>query len=60
MNRNGLLVAGITEADYKKWCKDNKKPAYRTETKADFFARIQDGRLVKDANGNLVKKNRRK
>ena len=50
---------GVTEAEYKAWCKENKKPSYKPETKADFFARIQDGRLVRDANGKLIKKYRR-
>lgn len=61
MNKQVFLVAGITEKDYKQWCLDNKKPAYKASTKADFFARIQDGRLVKDKiTGKLIKKYRRK
>lgn len=56
MNKNAFIVAGVTEYDFKNWCKENKKPAYKTSTKQDFFARIRDGRLVKDASGKLVKK----
>lgn len=59
MNRQLNRYVGVTETDYKNWCKENGKPSYKPETKADFFARIQDGRLVKDANGKLVKKYRR-
>ena len=59
MNKQIRRFVDVTEADYKDWCKENKKPAYKPETKAEFFARIQDGRLVKDANGKLVKKYRR-
>lgn len=59
MNKKALMIAGVTENDFKKWCKDNNKASYKTEVKVDFFARIQDGRLVKDANGNLVKKKKR-
>lgn len=60
MNKQLFQEVGITEADYKKWCKDNKKPSYKSETKEEFFARIQDGRLVKDKSGNLIRKNRRR
>lgn len=60
MNKDALKIAGVTEADFQKWCKDNKKAAYKTSVKADFFARIQDGRLVKDSSGKLVRKNRRR
>lgn len=60
MNRQLLQQVGITEAEYKRWCKENGKPSYKPEVKEDFFARIQDGRLVRDSSGKLVKKNRRK
>lgn len=56
MNQTALKLAGVTETEYKKWCKDNKKAPYKAATKAEFFARIQDGRLVKDKNGNIAKK----
>ena len=60
LNKQAFEVAGVTENDYKKWCKENGKAAYKQSSKEDFFARIQDGRLVKDASGKLVKKYRRK
>lgn len=60
LNKQAFEIAGVTVDDYKKWCKEVKKPAYKPSTKEDFFARIQDGRLVKDASGKLVKKYRRK
>jgi len=60
-NKQAFLLADVTEYDYKQWCIENKKPAYKASTKADFFARIQDGRLVKDRNtGKLVKKYRKR
>lgn len=59
MNKSALKIAGVTESDFKKWCLDNKKPSYKASTKAEFFARISDGRLVKDSQGNLVKKYRK-
>lgn len=61
INKQAFKLAGVTEKDYKQWCLTNKKSAYKSSTKADFFARIQDGRLVKDKiTGKLIKKYRRK
>lgn len=60
INKQAFALAGVTLAEYKRWCKDNKKAAYKQETKEDFFARIRDGRLVRDARtGKLVKKYRK-
>lgn len=60
MNKQAFKLAGVTEAEYKRWCKDNHKAAYKAEVKEDFFARIQDGRLVRDErSGKLVKKYRK-
>ena len=59
-NKQALAVANVTESDYKNWCKENKKAAYKQSSKEEFFARIQDGRLVKDTHGKLVKKYRKR
>lgn len=61
INKQAFQLAGVTEQDYKRWCEENHKAQYKNEVKADFFARIQDGRLVKDSKtGKLVKKYRKK
>lgn len=59
MNKTAFRVAGVTEKDFKDWCQETGRAAYRPETKAEFFARIKDGRLVKDASGHLVRKYKR-
>lgn len=59
MNQNAFKLAGVTEADYKAWCKETGRPAYKAESKSEFFARIQDGRLMKDGSGKLIKKYRK-
>lgn len=59
-NKQAFILAGVTINEYKQWCKEVNKPAYKQSTKEDFFARIQDGRLVRDASGKLVKKYRKK
>lgn len=61
INKQAFAIAGVTEAEYKRWCYDNKKAAYKQSTKEEFFARIRDGRLVRDTHtGKLVKKYRKK
>lgn len=61
VNKQAFVVAGVTETDYKNWCRENHKAQYKSEVKAEFFARIQDGRLVKDSRtGKLIKKYRKK
>ena len=60
INEKALKLAGVTETEFKKWCKENKKKAYLASTKAEFFAKIADGRLVRDSEGKLVKKYKRK
>lgn len=60
LNKQAFTIAGVTIDDYKKWCKETGKAAYKHESKEEFFARIADGRLVKDSNGKLVKKYRKR
>lgn len=59
MNKKAFQIANVTEADYRNWCKDNKKVINAAESRREFFARIQDGRLVKDLNGKIIKKRRK-
>lgn len=60
MNKEAFKLAGVTEDDFRRWCKENKKPMYLQSSKTEFFARIQDGRLAKDNQGKFVKKHRTK
>lgn len=56
MNKNAFDLAGVDEMEYYKWCRENKKPAYKTETKREFFGKIQEGKLVRNQNGVIIKK----
>lgn len=58
LNKLVLDIHGVTEKDYRNWCREVHKAAYKASTKAEFFLRIQDGRLVKDQDGKLIKKRR--
>jgi len=61
MNKQIYKIAGVTENDYKQWCKENKRQAYKLESKREFFARLSDGRLVRDPlTGKLVRKNKKR
>lgn len=59
LNQQAFKLAGVTEEEFKAWCKENKKPMYLKSSKAEFFARIHDGRLVRDTDGKLIKKRRK-
>lgn len=37
MNKNALKFYGVTEEDYKKWCKKNNLPHYLTSSKKKYF-----------------------
>ena len=60
MNKQ-IAQLGVTEQDYKDWCKEHKKAAYSSKNKMEFFAKVQDGRLVRDIKtGKLISKRRTK
>lgn len=60
MNQKALELANVDEGEFRKWCRENGKAYYKPETKKEFFARIQDGRLVRNEEGKLVKKYNKK
>lgn len=56
-NKIAFELCGVTERDYQHWCRINKKSSTNFASKREFFARIHDGRLLRDAStGVLVKK----
>lgn len=60
MNKQLFEAAGVTEEQYRNWCKETDRPIHSNDSKREFFARIQDGRLVLDKSGHLVKKYKRR
>lgn len=56
INRYAFELSGVTEQEYRAWCKDNNLAAYKTSTKREFFKRIQDGRLRRNALGQIERK----
>ena len=58
INKQILELCGVTEQDYREWCAITGKPMYKESSKREFFKRIQNGQLVKDKNGKLIKKRR--
>lgn len=55
MNKTVFELANVTEEEYYKWCRKNKKSAYLIDTKRDFFTKIQQGKLVRNDKGEIVK-----
>lgn len=56
MNKQVWSLIGTTETEYRQWCKENHRKIHCKASESEFFARIQSGRLVRDADGKLVKK----
>lgn len=45
-NKMPYILFGITEADYKSWCKKKKLPHYKISTKKEFFKLINDDKII--------------
>lgn len=59
MNNQIKKILGVTENDYRMWCKDTNRQLCKLSNKREFFARVIDGRLTKDpVTGKMIKKNR--
>ena len=57
INNQAFAAHGVTVQDYLDWCEKKKWQAYKSSTKREFFARLTDGRLVKDkSTGKLLEK----
>lgn len=60
-NKQRWELAGISQKDYEKWCKDNNLPAYKDSTKSKFFSLILANKLVYDkASHTFIRKRPRK
>lgn len=55
MNKQVTKLLGITEEDYVKWCRANKRAAYKKDSRKEFISKVQSGKLERDENGNFVK-----
>ena len=54
LNKKALELTGVTERDYRKWCKREKRKAADINSKYLFFKLIQEGKLVKNEKGLVV------
>lgn len=56
MSKQALEIVGVTLNDFKNYCNDFKKAAYKLETKTEFFSLILRNKLVREyTTGKLVK-----
>lgn len=55
LNQQSCELLGVTDDDYKNWCRANKKARYKTSNKAEFLAKVRDGKLVRNDDGLFVK-----
>lgn len=57
LNRQLKNLTGVTQSDFRSWCKSNKKPMNQLSSKQEFFKLIQSGKLIRDElTGKLVRK----
>lgn len=55
MNKQLFELLGITEEDYIKWCRANKRAAYKKSSLKEFIEKVRKGKLVRDEKGIFVK-----
>lgn len=55
MNKQISKLLNVTEEDYVKWCRANKRAAYKKSSRREFLNKVQKGKLVRNEFGNLVK-----
>lgn len=58
MNNKIYKLLGVTENDFKIWCKENKREAYKLANKREFFAKVIDKQLVRDPETKRLVKSR--
>lgn len=56
MNKQISKLLNVTEEDYVKWCRLNKRPVYKKESKKEFLKKVQSGKLIRDKEGIYRKK----
>ena len=54
MNKTLLKQVNVTEEEYRTWCQQHRKSAYKSSTKAEFFRLIQEGRFMRDRSNKLI------
>lgn len=56
LNNQIKAVYNVNDDDYIKWCKETNKATSKKSTVSDFVYRLRTKRLIKDSQGNLIKK----
>ena len=56
INKQALKLHGITEGEYKNWCRSRRLNVNSLNTKEQFFRWVNEGRIIRDKNGFLIKK----
>lgn len=56
INKQALDMFGVTEIEYKTWCRKRKMNMNALKTKQQFFRWLSEGRIERDKNGFLIKK----
>lgn len=56
LNETLLSTVGVTSKEFEDWCKKYHKKRSKQATKAEFFKKIRDGKIIRNENNELVYK----
>lgn len=54
MRNKQFELTGVTESEFKVWCKENKMDPLKESTKKEFFKLVLDGKIVRDSSTNKI------
>ena len=53
INQKALDLMGVTQFEFERWCKRNKKSAYKKSVQKEFIEGIINGKIIKDKDGKI-------
>lgn len=56
LNETLLSTVGVTNKEFEDWCKKYHKKRSKQATKAEFFKKIRDGKIIRNKDNKLVYK----
>lgn len=54
INQKALDLTGVTQFEFERWCKRNKKSAYKKSVQKEFFEGVFSGKIVRDKDGKII------
>ena len=54
INKKAHQLVGVSEFDFQRWCRRNKKSPYRKSVQKEFFEGILSGKIVRATDGKII------